>query len=130
MKMQKKQLSAAIAFALTLILAATFITALPIAFGQFLPTARESVLLMLVHRRIQWEKVRACSLRAGSIHRRQYLAALYYNLTFTVTKPDGTKFNVTRNTLLLLERQSFNYVPDQVGNYTVVLSFPGDFSRS
>ena len=42
LKIQKKQLSAAIAFVLTLTIAATFITALPVAFGQFLPNARES----------------------------------------------------------------------------------------
>lgn len=123
MKTKKKRLSAAIAITLSLLFAASFMTALPTAFGQFLPNARES-----------FSFVGASPNPVGKGENIQITGwvwpppspqlDVYANMTFTVTKPDGTKY-VKVMTSSIDGTDSFTYLPDQSGNYTVVLNFSG-----
>jgi outer membrane protein assembly factor BamB len=51
----------------------------------------------------------------------------YYNYTFIITKPDGTVENILYPTSNVEASRSFTYGPcNQAGTYTVKLSFPGD----
>jgi len=119
MKSQKKRLSAAIALALTF--AFTVIAAIPVTFGKTpLTLAFTSTLPNPAGRGqsvyvVGW--VSPPAITSG---------AVLANYTFTITKPDGTiitKFIPYSNQDATA---SFNMVVDQVGVWSVVLSYPGD----
>src|SRR3990170_7021321 len=124
MELHKKHLSAAIAIALTLILAATFITALPTAFGQtvdsysFVFAYPPTVGLGEAAYIVGW--IIPPPSRTGDF---------YYNFTFTITRPDGTTVDKFFPKSLTDATRSFNYVCDQEGTWRVVLSWPGGENR-
>jgi hypothetical protein len=128
LKIRRKHLSAAVALALTLTIAATFIIALPIASGQFLPDARESF-AYAVEFPNPVGKGQSCVITGWVYPPPAVSGEPYYNFTYTITKPDGTKETRLIPVTVVDGTATFNYVPDQVGNYTVVLSFPGDFDH-
>ncbi len=51
---------------------------------------------------------------------------IYSDYTFTITKPDGTKDTKLAATSNTDGTTSFGYVVDQVGTWSVILSWPGD----
>ncbi len=54
---------------------------------------------------------------------------VFHNLKVTITKPDGNTETKTLTTSTV-GSQFFNYVPQQVGNYTFKLTYPGEtFTR-
>ena len=126
MENAKKRFSAAIAFALMLTIAATFITIASVT-GLYLTKKHDAYVTVIPN--------------PVGIGQRVYIAAWvtpppvwftgiveshYYNYTFTITRPDGTTetkwFNESESTAA----KSFNYVCDKVGTWKVVLSWPGD----
>jgi hypothetical protein len=120
-KMQKKQIAAAIAMAFMMIVT----IALPFAFGQ--EYTRESM---------TWVSVYPDPVGVGQniyivgwvYPMPSPMGAVYENLTFTVTRPDGTMF--TRKMDSSVEGTlGFNYAPEVAGNWSVVLTFPGDLDR-
>jgi outer membrane protein assembly factor BamB len=121
MKIQKKRLSTTIAFALTLLLAATLITALPLTFGQTFED-RMQFQTLVVYDTLgvnQEQVVRIVMLP------RPVVTDRYYNVSLTVTKPDGTNdfFNITTNTRA---EYDWYYVCTLTGSYSILLSWPGD----
>jgi outer membrane protein assembly factor BamB len=123
MKIEKKRLSAAIALILTL----TMITALPFAYGQFLPNARESFAFVAASVDVigKGENI----VITGWVYPPPSVQYEWYtDYKFTVTKPDGTTLIRTMNSSIDATA-SFNFVPDQTGNWSVVLDFPGDLVR-
>src|SRR4030067_1546756 len=97
MKMQKKQMSAAIALALTLTIAATFITSVPVAYA---PGGNQLQGVLQTHIYVSASPNPVGKGQnvffAGWVWPAPSNAILaYHDLTFTFTKPDGTKLNVT-----------------------------------
>jgi hypothetical protein len=119
--MQRKQLTAAITMALFLIVT----IALPFASGQ--EYSRES---------LTWVSVYPDPVGVGQniyvvgwvYPMPSPMGAVYENLTFTVTRPDGTQFTRTMDSSVE-GTLGFNYNPDQAGEWSVKLTFPGDLDR-
>ncbi len=131
MKLKKKQLSTAIAIALTLLLATPFITSTQSTFGQVAPIItiepnlwvgprpsgiNQNVLIQgeLTPRPIGYSQDPALS--KGNV---------YKNLTFMITRPDGSKENMTIDTNNRSEAL-FWYNCTQLGTYSVRLYWAGD----
>src|SRR3990170_281264 len=130
MKLQKKRFSAAIAFALTLTIAATFITALPFAFGQERIVVTDSMINVYPFVVGINQKV----LISGTVNpkpigynRDHSLSAkkIYNNFTFMITRPNKTVENVTMNSNDRAEAW-FRYNCTQLGIYSVKLFWAGD----
>ena len=116
-KMKRKHLQTAITLALMLIVAIV----LPVS-AQWLPDASEVDVYV------------CASPKLVGLGQNVFISGwvwpvasmdIYRDLTLMITKPDGTTFNVTRDTYLA-ETVEYTLIPDQVGNWSVVLSFPGD----
>jgi outer membrane protein assembly factor BamB len=124
MKVQKKRLSAAIAIALTLIIAATFISTLPVAFSQVkIPmTARIGVPGDVPYYRGVNQTVRIQGLTFPP-------PGYSVDHTYKITKPDRT-FDVIVNASDELAESWIEYTPDQVGTYTVKISWAGDATHT
>ena len=126
MKTLKKQLSTAIAFALMLTIAATFITCAPTAFGQ--ATVKSYAFVYATPQTIG---------TGGTIYivgwiqpAPRVITATYHNYSFIITKPDGTTVTQFFNTSDSAATMSFGYVCDQEGTWKVVLSWPGEGDRA
>jgi hypothetical protein len=139
LKIQKKQLSAAIAIALMLTLAATFITALPITLGQAVttPIAKitmsgnlwEGPCISGINQNVFIQTVVSPMPLGYSQDQSKSAGNIYKNLTFTITKPDKTTDKVTMDT----DNRSecwFWYNCTQLGVYSVSRYFPGDADHS
>jgi hypothetical protein len=118
----KKRLS--VAFALVLMLAMS-ISCLPSAFGvTFLPNARLTYSYAAASPTPTY--LGTTVFFVGWVYPPPSTSgALYPSYTFTLTKPDGTK--ITKVNPSSVEATSgFNYVVDQLGKWTLHMSFPGD----
>src|SRR3989337_2986849 len=124
LQIQKKHLSAAIALALTLTIAATLVTASPIVFGQFLPNARQVDVFAYAAPNIVG-KGQSTFITGWVYPAPSNTSESYHGLKFTFKKPDGTSFNVTRDSFLA-GTVEYSLIPDQVGNWSVTLWLPGD----
>jgi len=124
MELQKKHLAAAIALVLVLTIVAPLMT----AFAQeWTDNARDT-----------WAYVAVSPDPAGKGQTVYFVGwiypppsssgQLYEEMKFTVTKPDGTKIYKTQSSSVEAT-SGFNLVVDQVGNWTLQLSFPGDLVR-
>jgi outer membrane protein assembly factor BamB len=135
MKIQKKQLQAAITIALTLTIAATLITVLPVTF---------SVSGQLTAPQIVTEAVAVAYPFTNGINQNELIWGvvtprpdgydhdptlskhnIYRNMTFMIHRPDGTVENRTMDSDDRAEAW-FWYNCTQLGHYYVQLSWPGD----
>ena len=124
MKLQNKQLSAAIAIALTLMIAATFITALPVTYGRA-PFVQAAV---------------SVSPKVAGLGERVLITGwvnpppvqnyeVYKNYTFVITHPSGTTEIKTIDYSNTDATASFGFVCNEVGTWSVYLIFNGDASH-
>jgi hypothetical protein len=124
MKIQKRRLSAAIAFSLIISIAATFVTFMPIAFGDQV----ESFAYLAVTPNVAGKGDRVViigwvvppTVEAGDV---------YHDYTFTVTKPDLSTDEYYFETSNYEATRSFGIICDQVGTWSVVFSYPGNEDR-
>ena len=118
MKLQKKQSSAAIAFALMLTMFASLATSVPTTFGQaqlVSTTASELVLLNPIGLG-QVQMLRATV----------WPVSYSINHTYTITKPDGTKFTLVNASAAVNEESFVTFVCDQLGTWSATASWAGD----
>ncbi len=54
--------------------------------------------------------------------------ARFHGLTLSITKPDGTKQSLGPFTTDAVSTAFTTFHPDQTGNYTIVMSYPGEFT--
>ena len=121
LKIQKKQLSAAIALALMLTIFATLGTSVPNTYGQIITgqvlstSANVNVVLKPIGLG-QVQMVRAT----------MYPVLYSINHTYTITKPDGTKFTLVNASNVRTEESFVTFVCDQLGTWSVTISWTGD----
>src|SRR4030066_1449671 len=115
MKLQKKHLSAAIALALTLTIAATFITSVPVPAQMW--TGTKISTKAWISETPNPVKLGGTVLITGWItpppEMYTTLSTRYFNFTFTITKPDGTKEEVFLREYQSVAAESINYVCNQ-----------------
>jgi outer membrane protein assembly factor BamB len=110
-----------VAFVLALTIAASLITALPVAFGQekIVMAASAAVFPNPVG-------INQSVMIEGSVYPAPTpYGAIYHDLNFTITKPDGTKVTILHDSDERGE-YDFDYVCDQLGTWRVDVSWPGD----
>ena len=126
MKLQNKQLSAAITLALILIITATLIiTAVPTTFGQQTTgqTLKTSIALFVMYNPIGLGQTQM-------IKTTVYPLLYSINHTITVTRPNGTSFTMVNASDLRREEAYFSFVVDQLGTWKVSGYWPGDTTHT
>jgi hypothetical protein len=134
MKTPKKHLSTAIAIALTLILMAPLITTLPVGYSQL---AQEKI-GMTADTYVLPQGAYNGSIRAvvginqnvsitGILYPRPIISGdVYKNVTFRITRPNGTQFYFFKDTNVHAEVDYFDITMDQLGTWSVRMSWDGD----
>ena len=122
LKIQKKQLSAAISLALMLTIVATLVTSVPNTYGQYsglgqLLTSNIATFVLLNPIGLgQTQMVRSTI----------YPLAYSINHTYTITRPDGTTFTLVNASDVRNEEAFVTFVCDQLGTWKVTVSWLGD----
>jgi len=116
-KISKKQLSAAIALVLALAFAASFVTALPIAFGA----------VKISMTALSWVGPNPVGINQAMLIQGSVYPAPDYaiDLTFRITKPDGSITDIVK-TGSIRAQAYFDYTPDQLGTWRLSVSWAGD----
>jgi outer membrane protein assembly factor BamB len=131
MKIQKKQLQAAITIALTLTIAATLLTAVPITLGQVAPKIATTAMVKMtppisgINQNVLIEGVITPRPIGYSQDHSLSKKDVYHDLTFVIVRPDKTKENVVMDSDDRSEAW-FWYNCTQLGTYNVTLTWAGD----
>jgi outer membrane protein assembly factor BamB len=120
MRIQRNK-STAIAFVLMLTIAAMFIAALPVAFGQLKIDMSATIIVLPSPVGLD----QSVTILGMVYPTPPVYGDVYHNLNFTITKPDATTETIVHDSSEIAE-YNFDYVCDQLGTWRVGLSWAGD----
>ena len=119
LKIQKKQLSAAIAFALMLTIVATLVTSVPNTFGQTGQLLSTTTTLFVLLKPIGLGQIQM-------VRSTIFPLAYSINHTYTITMPNGTTFTIVNASNVRNEESFVTFVCDQLGTWSVSVFWAGD----